>query len=197
MNVPKGVFRQYDVRGLVDRELTPAFARALGRAFASAAWDHCGHAPVLAVGRDNRPSGAALAAGFRQGIADAGGTAVDVGLLPTPALYFAVQDLGADGGCQVTGSHNPPEFNGFKMVLAGGLDARRPHPGALGSDRHRALAQRAAGGETADGTVLPRYRDAIVARHRLERPVSVVVDCGNGAGSVIAVETLRRSSAPR
>src|SRR5690242_8171239 len=119
MNVPKSIFRQYDVRGLVDKELTPAFARALGRAYATAGWDKLGRAPVLAVGRDNRPSGTALAEGVRRGITDAGGTAVDVGMVPTPALYFAVYALGTDGGLQVTGSHNPPEFNGFKMVLAG------------------------------------------------------------------------------
>ncbi len=194
MNVPKGVFRQYDVRGLVDRELTPAFARALGRAFASAAWDHAGRAPLLAVGRDNRPSGAALAAGFRHGIVDAGGTAVDVGLLPTPALYFAVQDLGMDGGCQVTGSHNPPEFNGFKMVLSGG-SMHGDHITALWEAIVAERWRTGAGQETANGTVLPRYRDAIVSRHKLERPVSVVVDCGNGAGSVIAVETLRQLGA--
>ena len=194
MNVPKGVFRQYDVRGIVDAELTPAFARALGRAFASAAWDHCGRAPVLAVGRDNRPSGTALAAGFRQGIVDAGGTAVDVGLLPTPALYFAVQELGVDGGCQVTGSHNPPEFNGFKMVITGGA-MHGDHIIALWESIVTERWRTGEGRETADGTILPRYRDAIVARHRLERPVSVVVDCGNGAGSVIAVETLRKLGA--
>ncbi len=194
MNVPKGVFRQYDVRGIVDRELTPAFAHALGRAFASAAWDRLGRAPVLAVGRDNRPSGERLAAAFRLGIVASGGTAIDVGLVPTPALYFSVQALGTDGGCQVTGSHNPPEFNGFKMVLAGG---------SLHGDDIMALWEAitleqwrsAPGQEAADGTVLGRYRDAIVERNKLVRTVSVVVDCGNGAGSVIAVETLRKLGA--
>jgi phosphomannomutase/phosphoglucomutase len=189
MNVPRTVFRQYDVRGIVDTELTPAFARALGQAFATAGFEKLGRAPVLAVGRDNRPSGEALAAAYRAGIVAAGGTAIDVGLLPTPALYFAVYALKADGGCQVTGSHNPPEFNGFKMVLAGDsmhgdeilalwetITAERWHEGP--------------GRETADTTVLARYREAIVSRHRLERPVRVVVDCGNGAGSVIAVPTL-------
>ncbi|HEX7785616.1 MAG TPA: phosphomannomutase/phosphoglucomutase, partial [Methylomirabilota bacterium] len=117
MNVPKAVFRQYDVRGIVGRELTPELGRAIGRAFASAAWDRLGRAPVIAVGRDNRPSGPELSGGVRRGIVDAGGTAVDVGTLPTPALYFAVSALPTDGGLQVTGSHNPPEFNGFKMVL--------------------------------------------------------------------------------
>ena len=86
MNVPKSIFRQYDVRGLVDRELTPEFARALGRAFATVAYNRLGHAPVIAVGRDNRPSGPALSQGIRRGIADAGGAAIDVGTLPTPAV---------------------------------------------------------------------------------------------------------------
>ena len=117
MNVPKSIFRQYDVRGIVGRELTPELARAVGRAFASVAWERLGRAPTIAVGRDNRPSGPELSRGIRQGIVDAGGTAVDVGTLPTPALYFAVSALETDGGLQVTGSHNPPEFNGFKMVL--------------------------------------------------------------------------------
>src|SRR5437870_4357117 len=111
MNVPKAIFRQYDVRGIVDRELTPDFARALGRAYGSMAWERVGKPPVLAVGRDNRPSGAGLARALREGIAATGATAIDVGELPTPALYFAVQQLGRDGGMQVTGSHNPPEFN--------------------------------------------------------------------------------------
>src|SRR5215204_6359428 len=97
MNVPKSVFRQYDVRGLVDRELTQEFAGALGRAMASLGWTKLGRAPVIAVGRDNRPSGLRLSEGFRRGIAQAGGTAIDIGEVPTPALYLAVYALEADG----------------------------------------------------------------------------------------------------
>jgi phosphomannomutase / phosphoglucomutase len=190
MNVPRSIFRQYDVRGLVGTELTPVFARALGRAYASLGWERLGRAPMLAVGRDNRPSGEALAAGVREGIADTGGTAIDVGQVPTPALYFAVHALECDGGAQVTGSHNPPEFNGFKMVLAGdaihGEEVLRLHEIiSLESWRH------GAGHQTADGSILRRYREAIVARHHLRRPVRVVVDCGNGVGSLVAVETLQ------
>jgi len=189
MNVPKTIFRQYDVRGLVGKELTPAFARALGRAFASAGWEKLGRAPVIAVGRDNRPSGLELSAGFRRGICEAGGTAVDIGTVPTPALYFAVHALGTDGGCQVTGSHNPPEFNGFKMVLAGEAmhgDEILELWEAITTEHWKS----GEGRETADGSVLGKYKDAIVSRHSLARPVSVVVDCGNGVGSVIAVPTL-------
>ncbi len=190
MNVPKSIFRQYDVRGLVDRELTPDFARALGRAFGSVAADRLGRAPVIAVGRDNRPSGPALSEGVRRGIAESGGTAIDVGTLPTPALYFGVSALKTDGGLQVTGSHNPPEFNGFKMVLAG----EAFHGDDILELWEIIMAERwrsGKGKETSDGSVLQRYREGIISRHKLERPVRVAVDCGNGAGSLVAVSTLQ------
>jgi len=190
MQVPKSIFRQYDVRGLVDKELTPELARALGRAYATMGWDRLGKAPVLAVGRDNRPSGGRLAAGVRAGIADTGGTAIDVGELPTPALYFSVPSLGADGGLQVTGSHNPPEFNGFKMVLAGdalhGDDILVLYD-IISSDRFRT----GRGSERIDSGVLLRYREAILERHQLKRRVRVVADCGNGVASLIAVSLLQ------
>jgi phosphomannomutase / phosphoglucomutase len=189
MNVPRSIFRQYDIRGLVDTEVTPELARGIGRAFATTGWSRLGRAPVFAVGRDNRPSGEALAAAVRLGITEAGATAVDVGLLPTPALYFGVHALGTDGGVQVTGSHNPPEFNGFKLVLGGeafhGEEILELWE-IIAAERWRS----GPGRETSDGSVLVRYREGILARHRLERPVRVVVDCGNGAGSLVAVATL-------
>jgi phosphomannomutase/phosphoglucomutase len=190
MILPITIFRQYDVRGVVDRELTPDVARGLGRALATVGYHKLGRDPVIAVGRDNRPSGDALARGVRDGIVAAGGTAIDVGVLPTPALYFAVHHLGTDGGLQVTGSHNPPEFNGFKMVLGGealhgddilGLyDLMVAETWRSGAGRHRS-----------DGSILEAYHHAIVSRHHLARPVKVVVDCGNGAASLIAVRTIR------
>jgi phosphomannomutase / phosphoglucomutase len=190
VRVPPTIFRQYDVRGLVDRELTPELARALGRAYATVAWDRIGRAPVLAVGRDNRPSGAALAAGVVRGIVEAGATAVTVGELPTPALYFAVHHLRTDGGLQVTGSHNPPEFNGFKMVVAG--DALHGDEILGLHDLITAERWRTGNGEErADAGVLPAYREAIVSRHHLRRPVKAVVDCGNGVASLVAIATLR------
>jgi phosphomannomutase / phosphoglucomutase len=190
MNVPRSIFRQYDIRGLVGSELTPDLARGIGRAFATVGWERLGGAPVIVVGRDNRPSGASLAEGVRRGIVEAGATAVDVGTLPTPALYFAVPTLGADGGVQVTGSHNPPEFNGFKLVLGG--DAF--HGEEIVALWERIATERWRGGagrESSDASVLGRYREAIVSRHRLARPVRVVVDCGNGAASLVAVSTLQ------
>ncbi len=190
MDVPASIFREYDVRGVVDRELTPAFAAALGRAYASKGWDRLGRSPVIAVGRDNRPSGPGLSEGLRQGLAEAGGTVVDVGMLPTPALYFAVAELGLDGGIQVTGSHNPPEFNGFKMVLGG--DALFGHEILALRDVIQAESWREGQGkQLTNASILVRYRAAIIERNPLERPVRVVVDCGNGVGSLVAVETLR------
>jgi phosphomannomutase/phosphoglucomutase len=189
MKVPRTIFREYDVRGLVDTELTPALARALGRAFASSAWDRLRRVPTVAVGRDNRPSGGALAAAVRQGIADAGAHALDVGEMPTPALYFAVHHLEADAGLQVTGSHNPPEFNGFKMVLGGEAvhgEAIQALYATITSEKWRS----GTGHEEKVVGVLGTYSKAIASRHRLARHVRVVVDCGNGVASLIAAPTL-------
>jgi len=194
MHVPPTVFRQYDIRGLAGSELTPAFARGLGMAYGSAGWERLGRAPVLAVGRDNRPSGEALAAAVRAGIVATGGTAIDVGQVPTPALYFAVHALAADGGVQVTGSHNPPEFNGFKLVLAGEAVYGEAIQ-ALQESMQRERWQRGQGTESADNSVLGKYRDAIVQRHRLARGVRVAVDCGNGVASLVAAGTLAQLGA--
>jgi phosphomannomutase / phosphoglucomutase len=189
VNVPKSAFREYDVRGVIGSDLNPEFARALGRAFASQAWSRLGRAPTVVVGRDNRPSGARLSQGLRAGLTLAGAHAIDVGELPTPALYFAVQHLGADAGVQVTGSHNPPEFNGFKMVLSG-----EAIYGEAILDLYELIVKEAwrsgTGRESADASILPAYREAILARHRLARPVKVVVDCGNGVASLVAISTL-------
>ncbi len=190
MNITKTILREYDVRGIVGTQLTPEFAEHLGRAYGTTARTIIGRAPVLAVGRDNRPSSDPLAAAIRRGIASTGGTAIDVGMLPTPALNFAVQALGTDGGLQVTGSHNPPEFNGFKMVVAG--DSL--HGEAIMALWEMIVTEQYATGEgreASDASILGRYRDAIIERHALERPVKAVVDCGNGVSSLIAIETLR------
>jgi phosphomannomutase / phosphoglucomutase len=192
MKLPATIFREYDIRGTVGDQLTAEVARAIGQAFGTLGWERLGRAPRVVVGRDNRPSGAALAQALLSGIEAVGGHGLDVGELPTPALYFASHVLNVDGGVQVTGSHNPPEFNGFKLVLEGealygpdlqGLwrlivDGRTP--GRTGGSRRN------------DATVLGRYRDAIVQRNGpLMRRLKVVVDCGNGVSSLVAVDTLR------
>jgi phosphomannomutase/phosphoglucomutase len=196
LRLPAVIFREYDIRGTVGDQLTPEAAYAVGKAFATLCAERLRREPQIAVGQDNRPSGAELVSRVVSGIEDAGGFAVFVGQVPTPALYFATHTLGVDGGLQVTGSHNPPEFNGFKMVLGGapiygediGLLRRmisegrlRDHPG---------------GYRRSHANLLAAYRDAIVERNSpLPRPVKVVVDCGNGVTSLVAVETLERLGA--
>ncbi len=198
VKLPAAIFRQYDIRGLVDEQLTPAAARAVGQAYTTFAWERLrtGKPPRVAVGRDNRPSGAALAQGVREGIAAAGGAAIDVGELPTPALYFATKTLPVDGGIQVTGSHNPSEFNGFKMVLA--------HDAVFGEDIQvlyrlidgGKLVAKPGGTMTTHRDLLKAYREAIVQRNApLARRLKVVVDCGNGVTSLVAIETLKQLGA--
>lgn len=192
MDVPAVIFRQYDIRGVVEQDLTPATAHAVGRAVATVARRRARPHPRLAVGRDNRPSGELLARAMRDGISRAGGVAVDVGEVPTPALYFALHELDVDGGVQVTGSHNPPEFNGFKMVVADetlyGDDIQ--HLRQLIVDDATDTGD---GGLEADDTVLRRYADAVVSRNGpVTRPLKVVVDCGNGVTSLVAESVLAR-----
>ncbi len=189
MRVDPVIFRQYDIRGTVGVDLTPEVARAVGRAFGSEAAARLGRSPTLAVGRDNRPSGEALERALIEGLVSTGAAVVDVGLVPTPTLYFAIVTLGADGGVQVTGSHNPPEFNGLKMVLDGlpfaGEDIqglkRRIEADTFTTGRGSARTQ----------SVLAAYQDEVVRRiGKLPRRVRVVLDCGNGTGSVVAPELL-------
>ena len=189
MRVDPVIFRQYDIRGTVGVDLTPEVARAVGRAMGSEAAERLGRAATLAVGRDNRPSGPALQTALIEGLVASGVTVVDVGLVPTPTLYFAVAKLGLDGGVQVTGSHNPPEFNGLKMVLDG-----LPFAGEdIQALRRRVVSDAFAAGRggVRSQNVLADYQAEIVARiGRLPRRVRVVVDCGNGTGSVAAPELL-------
>jgi len=195
MDVPAVIFRQYDIRGLVGDELTPQVAHAVGRALTTIGRTKLGRDPRVAVGYDNRPSGDLLSRAMRDGVAAAGGTAVDVGMLPTPALYLAVEELDVDGGVQVTGSHNPPEFNGFKMLMAG----ETLHGDAI--QHLRSLIEEEKldsghGGIEGDDSVLSRYADAIVSRNGpLAQPVKVVVDCGNGVASLCAESILSRIGA--
>ncbi len=190
MKIPKSVFREYDVRGVIGTELTTEFAEQLGRAFGTAAVERLGRAPHLVVGCDNRPSSTGFANALSHGIMSTGAIVIRIGTVPTPAVYFAIQALGVDGGVQVTGSHNPPEFNGFKFVLAG----ESMHGEAITKLGERIEAEKyavGAGREEHDDTILGRYRQAIVERHKLARPVKVVADCGNGAMALIAIQTLR------
>ncbi|UCC72672.1 MAG: phosphomannomutase/phosphoglucomutase [Gemmatimonadota bacterium] len=183
------IFREYDVRGVVGEDLTPEVALQLGRAYGSQLREDLGtETPTVALGHDNRLSSEELARAFAKGLAATGARVTHVGLVPTPALYFAVHHLGCDAGIQVTGSHNPPDYNGFKMLTAGGPFYGR----SIQQLRARIDAQ-----DFADGVgrlegreILDAYIADVIGRFTLERPVRVVIDCGNGTGSLAAVQVL-------
>lgn len=184
------IFRQYDVRGVVGRDLDSAVAESLGRAFGTLVRRRAGGSDLrVAVGRDNRLTSDELAAAVRTGLNRAGVDVVDVGTVPTPVLYFAGARLGTDGALQITGSHNPPEYNGFKMSIGG-----RPFFGESIQELRSIMASgtyESGEGRTERHDILPTYVREVAAKFTVERPVKVVADCGNGTGSVVAVELLR------
>lgn len=187
--VSQHIFREYDVRGVVGEDLTADTAVQIGRAYGSqlrALFE--GSAPTVALGRDNRLSSEELAGAFASGLSASGAHVLDTGLVPTPALYYAVHHLEADAGIQVTGSHNPPEYNGFKM-----LTARGPFYGKAIRDLYSRLEANdleEGRGSTEPRPVLDEYIDDVAGRFELERPIEVIVDCGNGTGSLAAVPIL-------
>ncbi len=194
MHIDPVIFRQYDIRGTVGEDLTADVARAVGAAVASEARARLGHAPSLVVGRDNRPSGETLLGALVEGLVSAGARVLSAGLVPTPTLYYAIHHLRAEGGVQVTGSHNPPEMNGFKMVLAG-LPFAGDDIQALRSRIERDDLARGAG-SVATHAVLDAYRDEIVRRiGPLARALRVVVDCGDGTASLAGPDVLARLGA--
>ena len=189
--VPPGIFREYDIRGLAGTELTPDTARAVGTAFAVFLADAGVRGPI-AVGRDNRPSGSGLHLALVQALIESGLDVLDVGVVPTPALYWSLQTLGVGGGIQITASHNPAAYNGFKMCV--GTRA------LFGDEIQRLLALIQQGRHvTGRGTIrsvaiLDRYADDIVSRigAPLARPLRIVVDCMNGVGSLVGPRVLQR-----
>ena len=183
------IFRQYDIRGVVGEDLDPEVTEAVGRAFGSRVrLDTNSSPPTVTVGYDNRSTSPALAEGLISGIRSAGVDVLDVGTVPTPVLYWSEVTLGADAGVQITGSHNPPEWNGIKMTHGGS---------SLYGDAIQELLRSIQASNFTSGsgvyerlTVLDRYVDDISGRFNLGRPMRVVVDCGNGTGSLLAVRLL-------
>ena len=184
MSISRTIFRQYDIRGIVGQDLTPRVAHALGRGYAAYLRQHGVEGPI-AVGRDNRPSGTALREALVRALNESGVDVVDVGVVPTPLLYWSLHNLPVAGGIQITGSHNPPEYNGFKMSVG---------TTSLHGDEIQVLYELIQRGDFPAGTgtiteesIIPRYIADIVKRTgALDRPLRVVVDCGNGVGALVA-----------
>jgi phosphomannomutase/phosphoglucomutase len=186
--ISAAIFRQYDVRGIVGRDLTPEVARAVGSAYAAYAVKR-GVRGAVAVGRDNRPSGGELRDALVAGLTGAGVDVVDVGVVPTPLLYWSLHKLDVVGGIQITGSHNPPEYNGFKLCLG----TASLHGEDI-QELYQLTKQPGTGGKgtTRSEQVIDRYVADIAQRvGKLKRPVKGVYDCGNGAGSLVASQLFK------
>ncbi|HEV8143633.1 MAG TPA: phosphomannomutase/phosphoglucomutase [Methylomirabilota bacterium] len=182
-------FRAYDVRGRIGDDINPDVFYQVGRAYATLIRRRGGR--KIAVGQDNRTSSAALKAGFIAGVRAAGVDVVDIGVVTTPILYFATAHWQLDGGANITGSHNPVEYNGVKMV----------HPGAapLTEDEIQGLRATIERGDYESGqgaleTRSPRedYLSTVTKLVHLARPLTVVADAGNGVAGLYAPELLRR-----
>jgi phosphomannomutase/phosphoglucomutase len=189
MKVEPGIFREYDIRGIVGQDLTVGVAGAVARAFGTMLQDR--EAPFVVVGHDNRPSSPELADAVSHGLAETGVDVRQVGTVPTPALYFAGIEWSADGAIQITGSHNPPEYNGLKMVV----DNRSLYGEGIQDIRRAIEAERFSSGKGSveSAGILERYVEEIGGRGRVDQPVRLVLDCGNGAGSVIAARALEEA----
>ncbi|MCE2940934.1 MAG: phosphomannomutase/phosphoglucomutase [Gemmatimonadota bacterium] len=185
MAVNPRIFRQYDIRGVVGDDLTREAAQAVGRGYAALLRER-GLAGAVAVGRDNRPSGLALRDALVGALTAAGVPVVDVGEVPTPTLYWTLHHLPVVGGIQITGSHNPPEFNGFKLCI-GHASVHSEEIQHLRALSEAPAPPTAAPAGVTHEAVLDRYVADLVQRTgRLSRPLKVVVDAGNGVASLVA-----------
>ena len=183
---PASIFRAYDIRGVVGETLSVEIAEAIGRAIGAEARSESLNR--IAVARDGRLSGAELLDALSRGLIASGVDVIDVGAVPTPVLYYAAQELGGGSGVMVTGSHNPPDYNGFKIVLGGET---------LSGERITALYTRLAEGNLASGEgrlsqqrITVQYIERISTDIQLEKPLKVVADCGNGIAGAIAPRLL-------
>jgi phosphomannomutase/phosphoglucomutase len=182
------IFKAYDIRGIVDRTLTVEAVEQIGRAIGSEALAR--NARTVAIGRDGRLSGPKLSEALARGLRAAGADVIDVGMVATPMVYYAAWEQAGGSGVMVTGSHNPPDYNGLKMLLAGttlaGEDIQKLRARIVSGD----LASGAGAYRTAD--VGEDYTARIVSDVKLARPMKIVVDCGNGVAGAFAPELYRR-----
>jgi phosphomannomutase/phosphoglucomutase len=184
MALSRAIFREYDIRGVAGKDLTEEAARLVAGAYATFLKEK-GVKGALAVGRDNRPSGEKLHSALVAGLLASGVDVVDIGIVPTPLAYWSQHNLDVVGGIQITGSHNPPEYNGFKLGLGTtsiyGADIQHLYDLAVAGQFPRGK------GTLRKEAVIDRYVTDIANRvGKLSRDLKVVLDCGNGAGSLVA-----------
>jgi len=186
--LPAEIFKAYDIRGIVGKTLTADIVRRIGHGLGSLAAEQ--GQTAIAVGRDGRLSGPELAGALMDGIVAAGIDAIDIGCVPTPITYFAAYELGCHSCVSVTGSHNPPDYNGLKMVIGGTT---------LALDAIQDLKQRILDGKLKYGQgnkrsadVAAAYIERVAADIKLARPLKIVMDCGNGVAGAVAPELFKR-----
>jgi phosphomannomutase/phosphoglucomutase len=182
------VFREYDVRGVVDRDLNPDFARELGRSIGAYALR--GGVRTMTVGRDCRLSSETYLNAVAEGIRSTGIDVIDIGLCATSMLYYSIRHLKTDGGVMITGSHNPPDFNGFKICIG---------PDTIYGDQIQELRKIMEMGEYPSGNgqisthdVTQSYQDYLVNNVTVRPGLKVVVDAGNGVGGLFALPVFKR-----
>jgi len=182
------IFKAYDIRGIVGKTLTPAAAELIGRAIGSQA--RAVAQTQVVIGRDGRLSGPDLSQALSRGLQASGVDVIDIGRVATPMLYFATHELNTGSGVMVTGSHNPPDYNGLKMMIAGET---------LAGDAIQQLRQRIEAGVFASGNgaysqvdVRESYLQRILSDVKLARSMRIIVDCGNGIPGAFAPELYRR-----
>ncbi len=182
MQAAKEIFKAYDIRGIVGKTLTPAIVEAIGHALGSEAKQRA--QKEICIGYDGRLSGPELADALSTGIRKAGCNVVNLGMVATPMVYFAAHHLGNNCGVMVTGSHNPPDYNGLKMVLAGETLSNE----SIQSLRHRIESNRYTYGDGLERSydIAPHYIAKIKADIHLARPLQITVDCGNGVAGAFA-----------
>lgn len=183
------IFRAYDIRGIVGKTLMPEVVYDIGRAFGCEAKEAGGQTVVVA--RDGRASSMALSSALIQGLCDAGRDVIDIGQVPTPVLYFATHYLSARSGIMVTGSHNPPEYNGLKMVMQGetlsGETIQKLYLRITNGDCAKAVSR----GNVSQQSLTADYMARIAGDVHLLRELKVVLDCGNGVAGDVAPQLLR------
>jgi phosphomannomutase/phosphoglucomutase len=187
-SIPPEIFKAYDIRGIVGRTLTPSITEAIGQAIGSEA--RARRQAAIAVGRDGRLSGPDLAAALARGIRKSGVDVIDVGRVATPMLYFAAHQLATRSGVMVTGSHNPPQYNGLKIMLGGETLAGETIQELRLRIEHGDLNTGNGSSRTHD--ITEEYLQRITGDITLARPMNIVVDCGNGVAGAFAPELFRR-----
>ncbi|MBI4290455.1 MAG: phosphomannomutase/phosphoglucomutase [Betaproteobacteria bacterium] len=186
--LPPEIFKAYDIRGIVGKTLTTEGVRLIGRGLGAEARERGQKA--IAVGRDGRLSGPQLAGALMEGVRASGVDTIDLGMVATPMTYFAAHFLGCGSCVSVTGSHNPPDYNGLKMVLGGTTLALEE----IQQLRARIEAENFASGQGAPSSADIRgdYVDRIVGDVHLARPMKIAIDCGNGVAGASAGALYRR-----